>query len=161
MGTPNADNWPEFTQLPNFGLHFPVWKKRDLRKFVPDISTSELDLLDRLLCVNPHERITAADALRHCYFDGIRGSDSAGIPQMVDFKRSYLGHLRKTEEGIYPLRNFMENQSELNSGNLELCTLFSVQTLYLSCIDRRLTLTCEYLPLKLFSIPRNIDRLVN
>lgn len=35
----------------------------------------EIDLMKRFLEMNPYKRITATQAIRHCYFDDIRAKD--------------------------------------------------------------------------------------
>lgn len=53
-------------------------KLEAIRSKVGSNDSAFLDLISRLLCVNPHERITAADALVHPYFSDL----SAGVVNM-------------------------------------------------------------------------------
>lgn len=47
---------------------FPQWRPRDLHTVVPSLDPLGVDLLARLLCYNPSERITARAALEHPWF---------------------------------------------------------------------------------------------
>lgn len=78
LGTPNDESWPGFRSLPNARTF--RWKPRDgsqLGKVFPVntftggqtyLDSNGLDLLAKLLTLNPRKRITAADALEHSYF---------------------------------------------------------------------------------------------
>lgn len=49
------------------------------------ISDEAIDLLDKLLIVDPKDRITASEAMKHPYFDKIRDKlDSDSIPTFED-----------------------------------------------------------------------------
>eukprot|EP00962_Isochrysis_galbana_P021467 scaffold6336_cov112-Isochrysis_galbana.AAC.1 len=78
LGTPNDERWPGAASLPNFKkVNFrpqPFSRLRD--KFTRGasftsstaMSDSGLDLLQRMLCLDPDERISAAAAHKHEYF---------------------------------------------------------------------------------------------
>ena len=68
MGTPPASYWTNSADLPDFKTSFPKWKKQPLQKFIPNISEQGLDLLEKMLQLNPDKRISAAAALEHEYF---------------------------------------------------------------------------------------------
>jgi len=78
LGTPNEKIWPGYSELPHAQTY--QWKKQPhnrLRsKFPKQSYTTEnylsdlgLDLLQRMLCYDPKQRITAKEALAHPYFE--------------------------------------------------------------------------------------------
>ncbi|OIT32130.1 cell division control protein 2 homolog A-like isoform X1 [Nicotiana tabacum] len=71
MGTPNEDTWPGVTTLPDFKSAFPKWPSKDLATIVPNLDGAGLDLLDKMLRLDPSKRITARNALEHEYFKDI------------------------------------------------------------------------------------------
>lgn len=91
LGTPSEAVWPGVSHLPDFKVNlvlleihkccvgldlldhlvqdcFPQWRPRDLQTVVPTLDPVGVDLLARLLCYNPSERITARAALEHPWF---------------------------------------------------------------------------------------------
>jgi len=82
LGTPTDANWPQFSSLPNAGTF--KWKSRDStelsKRFLATtnnfttsgaqsyLDRNGFDLLQRMLTLNPRDRITALDALDHDYF---------------------------------------------------------------------------------------------
>ncbi|CAL1377339.1 unnamed protein product [Linum trigynum] len=71
MGTPHEDTWPGVTSLPDFKSTFPKWPSKDLANVVPTLDSAGLDLLRKLLCLDPVKRITARTAIEHEYFKEI------------------------------------------------------------------------------------------
>lgn len=71
LGTPNEDTWPGVTSLPDFKNAFPKWTPKDLKSVVSNLDSSGLDLLSKMLVLDPTRRITARNALAHEYFKDI------------------------------------------------------------------------------------------
>ncbi|CAA6663366.1 unnamed protein product [Spirodela intermedia] len=71
LGTPNEETWPGVTSLPDFKTAFPKWPRKDLAAVVPTLDPAGIDLLSKMLCLEPSMRITARNALEHEYFKDI------------------------------------------------------------------------------------------
>jgi cyclin-dependent kinase len=69
LGTPTEKTYPMY-------MGYSEWKKdtwevyypQDLKKFLPTLSDDGIDLLKKLLELDPEKRILAADALQHPFF---------------------------------------------------------------------------------------------
>ncbi|TKX21129.1 cyclin-dependent kinase [Elsinoe australis] len=77
LGTPDEQDWPGVTSLPDFKPSFPKWK----RNVEEDIITGDgarvlgedgLDLLEALLVYDPAGRMSAKQACNHHYFSDSR-----------------------------------------------------------------------------------------
>ncbi|KAL4302305.1 hypothetical protein GQ457_10G000030 [Hibiscus cannabinus] len=99
LGTPNEDTWPGVTSLPDFKSAFPKWPSQDLATVVPNLESSGIDLLSKMLCMDPIKRITARSALEHEYLKDV-GSSSHGSIGGYHVERSILSesefNLRET-----------------------------------------------------------------
>ena len=72
FGTPSESSWPGVTSLSQFNANYPQWRPADLRNFVPALDAGGLEVLRGMLQVDPLERISAASAILHPWFDDIR-----------------------------------------------------------------------------------------
>lgn len=67
LGTPKDKDWAGLKCLPGF----VAFRERDappLKSIFPGVENEALELLARMVCLDPRRRITAADALSHSYF---------------------------------------------------------------------------------------------
>ncbi|KAM7267858.1 hypothetical protein ACFE04_010024 [Oxalis oulophora] len=71
MGTPNEDTWPGVTSMPDYKSAFPKWPSKNLESLVPTLDPLGIDLLTKMLAMDPSKRITARSALEHDYFKDI------------------------------------------------------------------------------------------
>lgn len=78
LGSPNAEEWPEYENLPHTkNFRWTKNKKSKLRQKFPKqnfgggfyLDDIGFDLLSRMLCFNPNKRITAEEALNHEWFN--------------------------------------------------------------------------------------------
>jgi len=67
MGTPNEENWSGISKLPDFKYTFPIWKPTKFSEIFAkcNIDKNGLDLLEKLLCMDPDKRISISEAMEH------------------------------------------------------------------------------------------------
>ena len=69
LGTPTEETWPGVSQLPDYKPSFPKFRGQGLRKVLgPTLSEAGLDLMEKMLTMDPIKRISCKDALEHPYF---------------------------------------------------------------------------------------------
>ena len=78
MGTPNEEIWPGVTSLQDWNTSFPVWPALSLAKFAPSLDPEGLDLMEQLMMMDPRRRLSAIEAMKHPYFNGM-SSASMGM----------------------------------------------------------------------------------
>lgn len=70
-GTPSATLYPTAAQLPDYHATFPQWRPLSVEQLhvrFPQLDVYGIDLLQRLLAVDPECRVSAGEALTHPYF---------------------------------------------------------------------------------------------
>ncbi|KAL9052441.1 MAG: hypothetical protein Q9162_005410 [Coniocarpon cinnabarinum] len=70
MGTPSLKTWPGLKELPWFELLRPSFEKPSSfrEKYSDKMSPAAFELLEGMLCYDPHLRPSAAEVLQHPYF---------------------------------------------------------------------------------------------
>lgn len=77
-GTPKQPDWPAGGTVSSPSMRqylekLPFYPGLDKKGAFPGVSAQGTDLLDQLLAFDPRERPSADQALRHAYFDSVRG----------------------------------------------------------------------------------------
>jgi len=70
LGTPNEENWPGLSALPEYQPVFPVWKRKNIGHEIglPNNSDAVI-LIEKMLIYEPSRRIPAKKALQSKFFD--------------------------------------------------------------------------------------------
>jgi cyclin-dependent kinase 2 len=71
LGTPSERSYAGITNLPDYKNTFPKWRPQDLSDVISGIDTKGIDLLSRMLAIDPSQRISAKIALMHPYLEDI------------------------------------------------------------------------------------------
>lgn len=67
LGTPNEESWPDVGLIENF-KDFPIWQGVNLKDLLPGVSLEGVELLSRMIVLDPKKRISAYEALNHVIF---------------------------------------------------------------------------------------------
>ncbi|KAJ0964123.1 hypothetical protein J5N97_029245 [Dioscorea zingiberensis] len=111
LGTPDEETWPGVSSLPDFKAAFPKWPRKNLSSVVPKLEPAGIDLLSKMLLINPLRRISAREALQHEYFKDIEELLTDAITIVTVFSK-YKGILvdvkMMAEKGMLPPRRCRE-----------------------------------------------------
>lgn len=67
LGTPNETIWSGVSELPDFKPSFPKWKRQDIASLCNNLDPLGVDLLEKMLVLDPLGRISAREALEHVF----------------------------------------------------------------------------------------------
>ncbi|XP_071713685.1 cell division control protein 2 homolog A-like [Rutidosis leptorrhynchoides] len=93
LGTPEEDTWPGVTSYPRFDSNVQRCPRKDLASVVPNLDENGLDLLSKMLYMDPDKRITAQAALEHEYFKDIRTCTTRFANSLQKHYAKYLERL--------------------------------------------------------------------
>lgn len=65
FGTPNDHTWTGVTGMKEWRNNFPMWKGNKLQETLHKMDPLGIDLLNKMLILDPKRRITIEDALNH------------------------------------------------------------------------------------------------
>ena len=84
LGTPTDETWPGVTKLPLYKPTFPKWTRAidALKKAVPTLCSSGIDLLEKFFIYQPSQRISCKKALQHAYFLDLNTSSLPALPEL-------------------------------------------------------------------------------
>lgn len=68
LGTPTFHNWDWVKKIAGFNANFPQLPGKGFRSLFKEIDSVALDLLEKLLKLDPMERLSCSEALNHPYF---------------------------------------------------------------------------------------------
>lgn len=73
MGSPSKTEWPEGHDLArDMDFEFPKFVKTPLEDIITNASDEGYELMEKMMKWNPDLRPSAADCLKHSYFDSVR-----------------------------------------------------------------------------------------
>lgn len=97
-------------------MRFPEIHNLDTldKKYIGKLSPKALNFLKQLLRMVPADRLSASEALRHPYFDGLREDDLLRKPA----SNSHLRHESKLTNSIIPVVKEREDEHRRRASNV-------------------------------------------
>ncbi|KRX08109.1 Protein kinase-like domain [Pseudocohnilembus persalinus] len=116
-GTPNEENWPGVTKLTDFSQKFPKFSKNqdffNKSQYLNTIGQQGIDLLERLLQVDPNKRINCMEALQHEFFKLQEKQQKKGLQQANKQNTQGIQDIQ-TVQLIQNIQNFQKTQMKIN-----------------------------------------------
>ena len=77
FGTFNEDILPGYKSFPFYNQEFPFWKPKGLRNYLVEntqvlFDEQALDLIEKMLVIDPIKRISCREMISHPFFDGVK-----------------------------------------------------------------------------------------
>uniref|UniRef100_A0A915BNJ3 Cyclin-dependent kinase 12 n=1 Tax=Parascaris univalens TaxID=6257 RepID=A0A915BNJ3_PARUN len=113
-GTPSPENWPDVINLPLYCSYRPKRTyTRTLRDAFGFLRDAPLDLLDRLLELDPRKRITARQALQHAWLRELdpNAIESPKLPDWQDCHEMWSKKQRKNRASVMSSASSVQSQS--------------------------------------------------
>ncbi|XP_028795344.1 uncharacterized protein LOC114750873 [Neltuma alba] len=105
LGTPTEESWPGISDLCPTLTFYPKFEPLNLSSKFPDLEPEGIDILSKLLCLDPNNRISAEAALGHAFFNndlwvtscsewGICNPWIVSAPNLEEFHYKVIGEVR-------------------------------------------------------------------
>jgi len=139
LGTPNDKIWPSIVELPDYKPDFPVYPSQKITSLVTGLDEDGYDLLGKMLQYDPSQRISAAKALQHPYFNSVvlpqssssttstvpsaTNTSNVGVTNTTNLNNSnsnnqHLSQAAHSSNGNHPSNGFaVSNASVINHSN--------------------------------------------
>jgi len=94
VGTPNNNNWPGVEKLPFYSKCFPKWTGTNMSSIIDEkiFSHNAIDLVTKIMKINPADRLLANEIRDHPYFNGIDALLKNGSIKEL-FKKTFKLHM--------------------------------------------------------------------
>jgi hypothetical protein len=100
QGSPTKDDWPQGLKLAgSMNFTFPRFARTPLASLVPNACPEAIDLMTQMLRYDPQQRPTAAECLRHPYFQ-VGGGISSSVLSLYEQDASRAHNRRASREDM-------------------------------------------------------------
>jgi serine/threonine protein kinase len=115
LGTPKTNEWGEMYKYANLlNLKIPLYKKNSFSSLIPEISSQGVDLLHKLLILNPKSRPDINSVLNHPYFDELKYVKSKKIKIVENVNMHGVIPVGYTSPNISPKKSLLKRSIFIN-----------------------------------------------